>query len=38
MVPATLSGFPKVSAWYHGAGAEGDVTALFIINKRFEIH
>jgi hypothetical protein len=37
MARAGSSGFPKVAVMEHGATAEGDVTVLFITNKKFEI-
>lgn len=36
--PGHFVWFPEGLAMEHGATAEGDVTVLFITNKRFEIH
>ncbi len=36
--PGHFVWFPEGLAMEHGASAEGDVTVLFITNKRFEIH
>ena len=36
--PGCFVWFPEGMEMEHGAGAEGDVTVLFITNKPFEIH
>jgi quercetin dioxygenase-like cupin family protein len=36
--PGHFVWFPEGTIMEHGAGAEGDVTVLFITNKPFEIH
>ncbi|MEX2263332.1 MAG: cupin domain-containing protein [Bryobacteraceae bacterium] len=36
--PGHFVWFPEGGTMEHGATAEGDVTVLFITNKRFEIH
>ena len=36
--PGAFVWFPEGNVMEHGATAEGDVTVLFITNKRFEIH
>lgn len=36
--PGHFVWFPEGSVMEHGATADGDVTVLFITNKRFEIH
>jgi quercetin dioxygenase-like cupin family protein len=36
--PGSFVWFPEGLVMEHGAAAEGDVTVLFITNKRFEIH
>jgi len=36
--PGHFVWFPEGSVMEHGATAEGDVTALFVTNKQFEIH
>jgi quercetin dioxygenase-like cupin family protein len=36
--PGHFVWFPEGTVMEHGASAEGDVTVLFITNKRFEIH
>jgi quercetin dioxygenase-like cupin family protein len=36
--PGHFVWFPEGLVMEHGASAEGDVTVLFITNKRFEIH
>lgn len=36
--PDSFVWFPEGCLMEHGATAEGDVTVLFITNKRFEIH
>lgn len=36
--PGNFVWFPEGMLMEHGATAEGDVTVLFITNKRFEIH
>jgi quercetin dioxygenase-like cupin family protein len=36
--PGNFVWFPEGVAMEHGASADGDVTVLFITNKRFEIH
>ena len=36
--PGSFVWFPEGEAMEHGAKAEGDVIALFITNKPFDIH
>ncbi len=36
--PGAFVWFPEGVAMQHGATADGDVTVLFVTNKRFEIH
>jgi quercetin dioxygenase-like cupin family protein len=36
--PGSFVWFPEGVVMEHGAAADGDVTVLFVTNKRFEIH
>jgi quercetin dioxygenase-like cupin family protein len=36
--PGSFVWFPEGPVMEHGATADGDVTVVFITNKRFEIH